>query len=102
VKDYHINVFWSEEDGCYVADIPDLRTYVTGRQMPKDDFWYPFLQHGAGSGQSYVFGSQCDDDRGMALAGVAWAGSQGRSLRSTSSPRITFGQDVLASVTGSL
>jgi predicted RNase H-like HicB family nuclease len=25
VSDYHINVFWSEEDGCYVADIPDLR-----------------------------------------------------------------------------
>jgi len=24
VKDYHINVFWSDEDGCYVADIPDL------------------------------------------------------------------------------
>ena len=22
--DYHINVFWSEEDGQYVADIPDL------------------------------------------------------------------------------
>jgi len=24
VKDYHINIFWSEEDDCYVADIPDL------------------------------------------------------------------------------
>ncbi len=24
MADYHINVFWSEEDGCYVADIPDL------------------------------------------------------------------------------
>jgi predicted RNase H-like HicB family nuclease len=24
LKDYHINVFWSEEDDCYVADIPDL------------------------------------------------------------------------------
>ncbi len=24
MKDYHINIFWSEEDGCYVADIPDL------------------------------------------------------------------------------
>jgi len=24
VKDYHINIFWSEDDGCYVADIPDL------------------------------------------------------------------------------
>lgn len=25
MKDYHINVFWSEEDECYVADIPDLK-----------------------------------------------------------------------------
>lgn len=24
VKDYHINIFWSESDECYVADIPDL------------------------------------------------------------------------------
>lgn len=24
MKDYHINIFWSEEDGYYVADIPDL------------------------------------------------------------------------------
>lgn len=24
MKDYHINVFFSEEDDCYVADIPDL------------------------------------------------------------------------------
>jgi predicted RNase H-like HicB family nuclease len=24
MKDYHINVFWSDQDGCYVADIPDL------------------------------------------------------------------------------
>ena len=25
MKDYHINVFWSEDDGCWVADIPDLK-----------------------------------------------------------------------------
>jgi predicted RNase H-like HicB family nuclease len=25
VKDYHINVFHSEEDDCYIADIPDLK-----------------------------------------------------------------------------
>jgi len=24
VKDYHINIFWSEEDEGYIADIPDL------------------------------------------------------------------------------
>lgn len=22
---YHINVFWSEEDGCWIADAPDLK-----------------------------------------------------------------------------
>lgn len=25
MKDYHINVFFSEDDNCYVADIPDLK-----------------------------------------------------------------------------
>ena len=25
MRDYHINIFWSDEDSCYVADIPDLR-----------------------------------------------------------------------------
>jgi len=24
MKDYHVNVFYSEEDGGYIADIPDL------------------------------------------------------------------------------
>lgn len=24
MKDYHINIFWSDEDGGYIADIPDL------------------------------------------------------------------------------
>ncbi len=24
MSDYHINIFYSEEDGAYIADIPDL------------------------------------------------------------------------------
>ena len=24
MKDYHINIFYSEEDGGYIADVPDL------------------------------------------------------------------------------
>lgn len=24
-KKYHINVFWSSEDQCWIADLPDLR-----------------------------------------------------------------------------
>ncbi len=26
MRDYHINIFYSEEDGGYVADIPDLES----------------------------------------------------------------------------
>ena len=22
---YHINIYWSDEDACYIADVPDLR-----------------------------------------------------------------------------
>ena len=25
MKEYHINLFWSDEDGCWVADVPDLK-----------------------------------------------------------------------------
>ena len=25
MKDYHINLFWSDKDACWVADIPDLK-----------------------------------------------------------------------------
>jgi predicted RNase H-like HicB family nuclease len=25
VAEYHINLFWSDEDNCWVADVPDLR-----------------------------------------------------------------------------
>jgi len=25
MKDYHINIFYSEEDKCYIADVPDLK-----------------------------------------------------------------------------
>lgn len=23
---YHINLFWSEADGCWIADVPDLKS----------------------------------------------------------------------------
>lgn len=25
MRPYHINLFWSEEDKCWIADIPDLK-----------------------------------------------------------------------------
>ena len=35
-RDYHINVFYSAEDRCYVADIPDLRHCSTFDDTPED------------------------------------------------------------------
>ena len=32
VTDHHINVFYSEEDGGYVADIPDLECLLSLRK----------------------------------------------------------------------
>lgn len=35
MKDYHINIFYSEEDSCYVADIPDLKFCSAFGETPK-------------------------------------------------------------------
>ncbi len=34
--DYHINVFWSEEDGQYIADIPDLVGCSASAKSPEE------------------------------------------------------------------
>ena len=36
MTDYHINVFWSEEDACYIADIPDLEFCSAHGDTPED------------------------------------------------------------------
>ncbi len=36
MADYHINVFWSEEDDCYVADIPDLAFCSAFGETPEE------------------------------------------------------------------
>ena len=36
MKDYHINVFWSDEDDCYVADVPDLETCSAFGDSPEE------------------------------------------------------------------
>jgi predicted RNase H-like HicB family nuclease len=36
VKDYHINIFWSDEDGGYIADIPDLETCSAFGKTPEE------------------------------------------------------------------
>jgi predicted RNase H-like HicB family nuclease len=36
VKDYHINIFWSDEDGGYIADIPDLEACSAFGRTPQE------------------------------------------------------------------
>jgi predicted RNase H-like HicB family nuclease len=36
MKDYHINIFYSDEDGGYIADIPDLVHCSAFGETPED------------------------------------------------------------------
>jgi len=36
MSDYHINVFYSDEDGCYIADIPHLEACSTLGSSPEE------------------------------------------------------------------
>ena len=36
MKDYHINIFFSEADGGYIADIPDLEACSAFGRTPED------------------------------------------------------------------
>ena len=36
MKDYHINIFFSEEDGGYIADIPDLESCSAFGSTPEE------------------------------------------------------------------
>ncbi|MBI3464822.1 MAG: type II toxin-antitoxin system HicB family antitoxin [Planctomycetes bacterium] len=36
MKDYHINIFYSAEDECYIADIPDLKFCSACGATPED------------------------------------------------------------------
>jgi predicted RNase H-like HicB family nuclease len=36
MKDYHINIFYSEEDGGYIADIPDLDSCSAFGSTPEE------------------------------------------------------------------
>lgn len=36
MKDYHINIFFSEEDGGYIADVPDLRACSAFGKTPSE------------------------------------------------------------------
>lgn len=36
MTDYHINMFWSAEDECWVADIPDLKFCSAHGDSPEE------------------------------------------------------------------
>jgi len=36
MSDYHINVFWSDEDRCWIADIPDLKHCSAHGETPQE------------------------------------------------------------------
>lgn len=36
MRDHHINVFYSDEDECYVADIPDLQYCSAFGETPEE------------------------------------------------------------------
>jgi len=36
VRDYHINIFWGDEDGEYIADIPDLKYCSASGATPEE------------------------------------------------------------------
>lgn len=36
MKDYHINIFYSEDDGGYIADIPDLPSCSAFGETPSE------------------------------------------------------------------
>lgn len=33
---YHINVFWSQDDDCWIADVPDLRGCSAHGESPAE------------------------------------------------------------------
>ena len=36
IPKYHINVFWSEADRCWIADVPNLRTCAAHGNTPEE------------------------------------------------------------------
>jgi len=36
MKDYHINIFYSDDDGGYIADVPDLESCSAFGKTPEE------------------------------------------------------------------
>ena len=48
MTDYHINVFYSEDDGGYIADIPDLEACSAYGTTPHEALPRPYVQRKPG------------------------------------------------------
>ena len=44
MRDYHINIFYSEEDEAYIADIPDLKYCSAAGDTPQEALQFDPLQ----------------------------------------------------------
>jgi predicted RNase H-like HicB family nuclease len=42
MKDYHVNIFYSDEDECYIADIPDLK-YCSAHGLTQEEALHEVL-----------------------------------------------------------
>jgi len=52
MKDYHVNVFYSDEDEGYIADIPDLRHCSAFGATPQEALVFArerYLEEGCGA-----------------------------------------------------
>ena len=47
MRDYHFNIFYSEEDGGYIADIPDLKYCSAFGKTPDEALKEVMLAKGA-------------------------------------------------------
>ena len=47
MSDYHINIFYSDEDGGYIADIPDLPSCSAFVNGPQEIRRHTICLHGA-------------------------------------------------------
>ena len=75
MRDYHINIFYSDEDTCYVADIPDLVSCSAFGETPEDALRELQIAKGPGS-TSPANGVSPSRARGIAPLSISSAPKQ--------------------------
>lgn len=63
MTDYHINVFYSEDDGGYIADIPDLKYCSAFGQTPEEAVHEVLLAKAAWLDVAYASGKNIPSPR---------------------------------------